>query len=108
ATTRVRALPGVEAAGAISFLPFAGLGAATGFNIVGQPPFPPGQGFGVNVSVCDNGYFETMRQPLRRGRLFTARELRERSNVVVINEEMARRAFPNTDAIGQQLVIDIA
>ena len=40
---RVAAIPGVQSAGAISYLPLAGLGAGTGFTIVGQPPPPPGQ-----------------------------------------------------------------
>src|SRR5207245_1510351 len=54
AVSRIAALPGVQSAGAISFLPFAGLGAATGFTIVGQPPPAPGQGPVVDVRVCDN------------------------------------------------------
>ncbi len=107
-TERIRAIPGVQAAGVISYLPFAGLGAGTKFSIVGQPPPPPGaQGYVVDVSVCDNGYFQAMRIPLKRGRWFTDREQRERSNVVVVNEELVRRFFPNTDPIGQQLVISM-
>ena len=104
-TTRVQTLPGVDAAGAISFLPFSGLGAATDFQIVGQPPPLPGQGLGVDVSVCDNGYFQAMRIPLKRGRWFSDREQHERSDVVIVNEEMVRRYFPNVDPLGQQLVI---
>ena len=107
AIDRIRALRGVEAAGAISYLPFAGLGAGTDFSIVGQAAPPPGLTYGVNVSVCDNGYFQTMRLPLRRGRWFTEREQREKSNVVIVNEEMVRRFFPNTDPLGKQLVIDM-
>jgi len=104
-TERVQTLRGVDGAGAISYLPFTGLGAATDFQIVGQPPPLPGQGLAVDVSVCDNGYFQAMRIPLKRGRWFTAREQHERSEVVIVNEEMVRRYFPNVDPIGQQLVI---
>ncbi len=107
ATERLRAIAGVQAAGMISYLPFTGLGAGTGFTIVGQPPPPAGQGFVVDVSVCDNGYFQTMRLPLRRGRWFTDREQRERSDVVIVNEELVRRYFPNTEPLGKQLVIDM-
>jgi putative ABC transport system permease protein len=107
ATARARALPGVEAAGMISYLPFTGLGAGTGFTIVGQPPPAPGQGNVVDVSVCDNGYFQAMKIPLQRGRWFTERELHEKSNVVIVNEELVRRHFPATDPIGQQLVISM-
>ncbi|MGE5243168.1 MAG: ABC transporter permease [Betaproteobacteria bacterium] len=104
---RVRALPGVTDAGAISFLPFAGLGAATDFTIQGRPAPPPGQDFVADVRVCDNGFFRTLRLPLVRGRLFTSREMRERSNVVVINHAMAERYFPGQDPLGQRLLVDM-
>src|SRR5439155_25875864 len=108
AVARIGALPGVESAGAISFLPFAGLGAATGFTIVGQPPPAPGQSPVVDVRVCDNGYFSTMHVPLVRGRLFNDRELRERSDVVIVNETMARQYFPGEDPLGKRLVIQMS
>ena len=105
ATSRIQQLPGVQSVGAVSFLPLTGLGAGTGFTIEGQPPPPPGQGYVTNVSVCDNGFFRTMNVPLLRGRLFTEREMVERSNVVVISESLARTYFPNTDPIGKRIGI---
>jgi putative ABC transport system permease protein len=105
AVHNIGALPGVESAGMISYLPFSNLRAATRFTIVGQPPPPPGQDFVTDVSVCNNGYFQTMRVPLRRGRLFTEREMGQQSNVVVVNEALAQRYFPNQDPIGKSLVI---
>jgi putative ABC transport system permease protein len=104
-TRRVRTLPGVEAAGAVSFLPFSELGAATGFTIEGRPIPPPGQDFVTDVRVCDQGYFDSMHIPLRRGRWFTDREMRERSDVVIVNEALARRYFPDQDPIGQRISI---
>ena len=102
---RVSAIPGVESAGAISYLPLAGVGSATDFTIVGQPTPLPGQSPGTDVSVCDNGYFRTLKVPLLRGRLFSERETHEKSNVVVINDALAKRYFPNEDPIGKGLVI---
>jgi putative ABC transport system permease protein len=102
---RVSEIPGVESAGAVSYLPLAGPGAGTNFSIVGLPPPPPGQSPGTEVSVCDNGYFTAMKVPLLRGRLFTEREMREKSNVVVINDTLARRYFPGVDPLGKSLVI---
>jgi putative ABC transport system permease protein len=104
-TAKLRAIPGVESAGAVSFLPLAGPGAATDVAIVGQPPALPGQTLGTGVSVCDDGYFATMKIPLVRGRLFTAREMSEKSNVVIVNETLARRYFPNQNPLGRSLVI---
>jgi putative ABC transport system permease protein len=107
ATRRIRAIPGVQSAGAISYLPFSGLGAGTGFTIVGEPPPAPGQDHVTDVSVCDNGYFQTVQVPLVRGRWFTDREMRERSNVVIVNEALARRYFGDGEALGRQLVINM-
>jgi len=105
AVQKIAALPGGESAGMISFLPFSSLGAGTGFSIVGQPPPAPGQSPTTDVSVCDNGYFQTMKLPLKSGRLFSEREMRERANVVVVNETLARRHFPAGDALGKSLSI---
>ncbi|HKB13585.1 MAG TPA: ABC transporter permease [Vicinamibacterales bacterium] len=107
AARRVAAIPGVQSAGIVSYLPFAGLGAATRITIVGQPPPAPGQDLTTDVSVCDNGYLQTVRVPLLKGRLFTEREMREKSNVVLINEALARQYFPGTDPIGQRVVINM-
>ena len=102
---RLSAIPGVESAGAVSYLPLAGAGAATGFTIVGQPAPLPGQGPTTDVSVCDDGYFRALKVPLLRGRVFAEREMREKSNVVIINDALARRYFPNEDPLGKRLVI---
>ena len=102
---RLSAIPGVESAGAVSYLPLAGAGAATGFTIVGQPAPLPGQGPTTDVSVCDDGYFRALKVPLLRGRVFSEREMRQKSNVVVINDALARRYFPNEDPLGKSLVI---
>ena len=97
---RIATIPGVESVGAISFLPLAGSGAATGFTIVGQPPPAAGQEPVTDVRVADNGYFASLKIPVVSGRLFSEREMREKSNVVVVNEAW-RRYFPNGDALGK-------
>src|SRR5262249_4810691 len=107
AARRVAAIRGVQSAGIVSFLPFAGLGAATDFTILGEPVPPPSQGMGTAVLVCDNGYLQTLRVPLLKGRLFNERELREKSNVVIVNEALVRRYFGGRDPIGRQLVISM-
>ncbi|MGH9139805.1 MAG: FtsX-like permease family protein, partial [Vicinamibacterales bacterium] len=104
-TERLRAIPGVESAGAISYLPLAGPGAATDVTIVGRPAPLPGQTLGTGVSVCDSGYFDALKIPLLRGRMFTPREMAEKSNVVIVNDTLVRRYFPNEDPIGKRLVI---
>jgi putative ABC transport system permease protein len=108
AVVQARAIPGVREAGFVSFLPFAGSGAATDFTIVGEPQPAPGQEPVTDVRVCDNGYFRLMRIPLLQGRLFEDRELRVKSNVVVVSESFARKYFPKGDAIGKRVVIQMS
>ena len=46
-----------------------------------------------------------MKVPLLRGRLFSEREMREKSNVVIVNDTLARRYFAGEDPLGKSLVI---
>jgi putative ABC transport system permease protein len=104
AMERVRNLPGVQSAGMVNFLPlYGGLGSSTGFKIIGRPEPPPGQGPGCDVRVVDAGYFQTMSIPLLRGRNFSDLEQKEAKRVILINEALARKHFPNEDPIGQRL-----
>lgn len=104
ALERVRQLPGVREAGMVNFLPlYGGLGSNTAFKILGQPEPPPGQAPGTDVRVADSGYFGTMGIPLLRGRNFSDAEQREAKQVILINEALARKHFPNQDPIGQRL-----
>ncbi len=108
ATVRIRELPGVQSVGAVSYLPLTGLGAGTRFTIEGQPPPPPGQDYVTNVSVCDNGYFSALNVPLVTGRFFTEREMREKSNVVIVSESLVRTYFPRENPIGKRLSISMS
>jgi putative ABC transport system permease protein len=103
---RLRILPGVESAGFITFLPFTGMGAATDFAVVGRPPAAPGQGFGTDVRVVLPGYFETMRIPLLRGRMFNdADNSPDAPRGFVVNQVMVQQMFPNSDPLGQRLIV---
>ncbi|HKR14090.1 MAG TPA: ABC transporter permease [Pyrinomonadaceae bacterium] len=101
---RMRNMPGVQSAGMVNFLPlYGGLGSSTGFKIMGRPEPPPGQGPSTDVRVVDAGYFQTMGIPLLRGRNFSDLEQKEAKRVILINEALARKHFPNEDPIGQRL-----
>jgi predicted permease len=104
-TAEVQALPGVEAVGAVSFLPFAAPNAGTLVEIDGRPKLPPGQGLTTGVTVTDKNYFKAMQIPLKRGRLFTDEESTDMHHVVVVNEEFARKNFPNEDPLGKRVTI---
>ena len=102
---QVSVLPGVQAAGAISFLPLTGLGAATGYEVVGQPAPARGEEPVCDVRVATNGYFRALGIPLVRGRWFDEDDPNDIKNRVIVNETMARRHWPNDDPIGKRIKI---
>jgi len=102
---KIGALPGVTAAGGTSFLPIAGLGAATGFEIVGQPKPAAGQGPVTDVRVITHDYFKAMGVPLLRGRAFDSRDSGTNVRRVIVNQALARKHFPNEDPIGKSIVV---
>src|SRR4051812_13347111 len=105
AQERILTIPGVQAVGAISYLPLTGgLASRDGFKIPGQPPPAPGQEPGVEVRVVTPTYFQAMGIPLLKGRLLNERDVKE-TRVLLINETIAKRYFPNTDPVGKQLEV---
>jgi len=107
AIEQLQAIPGVEVAGAINFLPFAGPHAGTNIEIEGQPKVPPGQELGTGICVTDANYFQAMHIPLKRGRLFTEQETTEMRHVVVVNETFARQNLPGQDPISKRVTINM-
>ena len=102
---RADALPGVEASSANSFLPLTGLGAATGFEVVGWPKPEPGAGPVCDVRVIANDYFKVMGIPLIKGRLFEQDEALDSKDKVIVNATLAAKYWPNEDPIGKRIKI---
>ena len=98
---RVKALPTVQSAGAISFLPLAGAGAATGFTIEGRPAPPPGQTPVADVRAVSPDLFRAMGIRLLRGRVFDDRDTANNKLAVVINQAAVNMYWPNEDPIGK-------
>ena len=93
------------AAGGTSFLPLAGLGSATGFEIVGQPKPPAGQEPVTDVRVITHNYFKAMGVPLLRGRAFDGRDAGTGVRRVIVNQALANKHFPGEDPIGKSIVV---
>jgi predicted permease len=104
--TRVRALPGVEAAGLVSTPPGEGWNGDRLMKIVEHPPLPKGKGLDFMVRGADPGYLSAIRLPLLRGRVFTSDERLDRAHVVVISHNAAQQYFPGEDPIGKHLQPD--
>jgi putative ABC transport system permease protein len=102
---RVRTLPGVKSAGFISVLPLTWKSGMAGFLPEGL--VLPDIEYGALDRVVSPGYFETLRIPLIRGRLLDDRDGPDAPFVAAINETMARKFWPNEDAVGKRLGFDL-
>ena len=99
---RLRALPGVEAAGAATNLPLNG-GSNFPVAFEGRPAPPVSEQPNVMTEIVAGDYFRTLRIPLKRGRTFDAHDDADAPGVVIVSEAMARRFWPGEDAIGKRL-----
>lgn len=105
---RVRVLPEVISAAAVTELPLGGdASIATRFTVEGRPAPAPGQKPRAEYHAVTAGYFETMRIPLKKGRTFDAGDRREAPAVAVVNEALAAQLFPDQDPLGQRLRIGV-
>jgi putative ABC transport system permease protein len=104
AIARMKAIPGVEAAGAINTPPFTGLYSGTTVEVDGQD-LPPDQELKTGVCVTDVNYFQAMQIPLKQGRLYTEQEATEMRHVVLVNEAFVQKNLGGGNPLGRQLTI---
>lgn len=102
-TDRVRALPGVEAAGIASNIP---LGGNTNDSVILAEGYAMSPGESLispyNASISP-GYLEAMGVPLKRGRFFRAADDERAPAVVIIDERLAKRFWKDQDPIGRRM-----
>lgn len=96
---RVRALPGVEAAGGALMLPLSGMNMTTSMIDQARAAPEPGQVPTAQVRLVTPGYVEALGVRLVRGRLLGEQDRGGRA--VLISEEAARRYYPDEDPIGR-------
>jgi putative ABC transport system permease protein len=111
---RVKRIPGVEAAGAVSELPLSD-SYSSGTTFVEQTPVADLPRFaGLNnlpfmetdYRTAAPGYFEAMQIPLERGRFLTDADTTDAPFVAVVDRDFARRFWPNQDPIGKRIAIN--
>jgi predicted permease len=99
ALKQIKAAPGVVAAGAVSNLPLSGLLTNGGFAIEGRPDQSPS----ADLRSVSTEYLQVMRISLLSGRYFTDQDRTGMPEVVIVDEILAHRYFPNDTPIGKRL-----
>jgi putative ABC transport system permease protein len=101
---RVRAVPGVRAAGAITSLPLATQLGDWGVAIEGVPPTPPGTpGPALDWQAATSGYMEAMRMQVIRGRTVHENDRLGAEPVVIINDAAAKKYWPGKDPLNTRI-----
>ncbi len=100
---RVRQLPGVQTASLVDNFPLYSI-RYTVFEIEGRPIANPASPPTADYANVTSEFFQTMGTPLRSGRLFTPDDMQDNeNNVVILNESLARKFWPNQDALGSHI-----
>ena len=101
---RLRAMPGVSAAAGVAYLPM-GREPRSGrdYFIQGRPEGQSGERPQAELHAITPDYFKTLEIPVRLGRDFDRTDTPERPRVAIINETLARAAFPGESPLGRQI-----
>jgi putative ABC transport system permease protein len=99
----VSTIPGVVGASAISYRPFLNMGNGTAVEIEGRAPSRAGEQPSMEYRVVTPGFVRVLGQPLLAGRDFTEYDTAGADGVAIVNETLARRYWPEGDAIGRRL-----
>jgi putative ABC transport system permease protein len=103
-SSRVAALPGVEAVGAVDSLPFSGDARVWRFRHEGDDA-NAAAGLAATFQVATPDYFRSVGMKLKHGRLFTSGDIEKAPPVAIVNETMARRFWQGGEAVGRRIVI---
>ena len=104
--TRVKTMPGVSAVGFVNTLPLTGFGGGSSFAVDGRPAPPQDQRPVGLVRRVDEGYFRAIGIPLLAGREFSEADTAEAPGVIIVNQTLARRFWPNGNPLGGRLILD--
>ena len=103
ALEKIRATPGIEAAGVSTSLPMSGSGSSGSFSIEGRTVAPGEMSPWGNRWFAGSSYFQTMGIRLVKGRFFDDRDVREAPQVAIIDETMERKFWADEDPIGKRI-----
>jgi predicted permease len=102
ALEKIRAIPGVQSAGWVFQLPFAGRRGSSGFLVEGRS-LESANISAAEPNMADAGFFKALQIPLLRGRLFSDADTDTSPPVLLISESFAKQFFPDEDPIGKRI-----
>jgi predicted permease len=102
---RVRSVPGVQSVGFISTLPLSGNNARRRYRLPGQAEAPNIETELAEFRLATPDYFQALGIPLRKGRYFNRRDRAGAPGVVIVNQTLARRLWPNENPLGKSLIV---
>lgn len=102
--TKLSAMPGVLAAGAVNWLPLGGQLMMGNFHIEGGAVLPPN--YLVDKPAVSPNYFRAMGIRLLSGRDFTEHDHGGAPGVAICTESVARRLWPGQDAVGKRITLE--
>ena len=101
-------IPGVEVAGVALAGPFGHNRITSSITPRDRPLPEVGEALRASFDVVSPGYFEALRIPTLRGRVFDASDHQEATPALVISRSLAERYFPDKDPIGEQATIGVS
>lgn len=102
AEEKLSAIPGVEAAAAVKFLPSGWSWQTGSFSIENVSP-QPGEQFRAGMQAVTPNFFYVLRIPLRSGRFLSHQDGANAAPVAVVTQTMAQRYWPHSDPIGHRV-----
>jgi predicted permease len=103
---RITRLPGVTAAGTTTRAPFPAGRGTVDIHIEGRVEQPGERMMAETVHVSP-GYFEALRVPLVAGRLFDESDREGARRVAIVNQTLAREAWPDGNPIGKGIAMGV-
>jgi putative ABC transport system permease protein len=103
---RLKTIAGVRYAGLTSVLPLSGSNSDNSFHIEGNDPKATNVYPDEELRAISPDYFRVLETPLLKGRFFTAADTADAPQVTIINQALAKKYWPNEDALGKRINFD--
>jgi putative ABC transport system permease protein len=104
AILRLRAVPGVESVGGVTYLPLVGYNPGVNFTIDGRASSPE-TAERADVQPITPDYFQAIGIPVLRGRQFTEAEMKPQPDAAIINNAFAKKFWPDEDPLGKYILL---